>query len=181
MFWFGNSQRGFSTIERTVFFVIIIVVILVTALQVFRVREVAYTIYTNNMFDVFGAALEKYREANLDYPPDTRGAIPSEMEPHLAMQRFESGVWQSSYYEWENWTTENGQQVIQLSLRFCPQGTNDETCSFPRTTWARDFTPRSAYFYCFAGPCRAHRDEARNYPGFCANCDCQDMAQCYRE
>ncbi len=177
-----KRRRGFSGWERMAFGVAFLSVILVSTWVVFRAIEIGYQMYADQRLSVFANALEQFREEHdFTYPEDQAFGIPAELERYLPGNNWGEGPWPDSFYHWERYEV-NGQEVIQLSIRFCPlEATDLNACRFPRLQWANDFGRDSAYFYCFAGPCRSHRDQPRHYPGFCSNCDCQEMRRCHSQ
>lgn len=119
-------------------------------------------------------ALEFYLDdSGGDYPPDESRDIPPELVPYLGVGDWPDGPWPDSVYDWDNWVTGGGEQIYQISIRFCPSsGSPVSDCNFPNQEWVNKPTPwnaRSSAYYCIAGPCRAHIDDI-NHPGYCLNC-----------
>ena len=125
-------------------------------------------------------AIALYRVNNRDYSADATHGLPDQIAEWVQMDATTPvAPFRNSYYDWNVWESSDGRMVYQLSIRFCdPGATNVSQCSFPRLDWAENFTVDSSFFYCFDGPCQAHRNRAPNHPGYCFNCDCQQMEAC---
>jgi prepilin-type N-terminal cleavage/methylation domain-containing protein len=99
-----------------------------------------------------------------------------------------TGPWEGSLYDWDNVDDPdktgkdsngnpvdndiNADNIIQLSLRFCPSGTPVENCNFPQQPWAEDFTVNSSMYRCLRGECRSHTSFLTTQPpppGYCLN------------
>jgi hypothetical protein len=124
----------------------------------------------NTMANASRLYLEKYNE----WPGDVNRALPAALNEFLDVDEdWPFAPWPGSVYDWENWTV-NGDQIIQVSVRFCPIGGPLTACQFPNEPWAENFNINSAVFYCIeataATPCRSHSAEPPNYPGYCINC-----------
>lgn len=137
---------------------------------------------------VFGTALTRtdaeltaiYRAVNLYklkhgvWPDDVDRGLPNGIEEFLG-----PGEWPDaplndvSVYDWDNFTGSDGNQVVQISVRFCPLG-NSSACQFPDVDWAEDFNYHSSYYLCIEGICRAHPGKPDNHPGYCMNCPTQN-------
>jgi len=83
-------------------------------------------------------------------------------------------VWPHGVFDWDNWTTVNGQpspQILQISYRLCdlvsdpsePVTDCQDPILFPT------FTQYSSIFYCISGPCVPHQN-APTDPGYCVDC-----------
>lgn len=142
-----------------------------------QARDAAIKARTDAEFRQFSNALEQYRTKYGEYPGDVSRSIPPGIEEFLSSGDWPDAPWPGSIYDWEAWEI-GGEDIYQLSVRFCPQGGSLEDCSFPNQDWAEDFGINSAYFYCFSGTCRSHSNESASYPGYCANCDCKETAEC---
>ena len=175
---FRIAQRGFTITE--ILLVVALIAILATVIlgRMTSVRELAFESRAALEMRSFGTALEIYRQDNFgQYPPDEDRTIPAAMLTAVSDGDWPIGAWPGSIYDWDAWQS-GGEQVYQLSVRFCPESGPIEDCRFPDLPWAEDFGVNSAYFYCFAGPCQSHRSESASYPGYCVNCDCKGMSSC---
>lgn len=174
-----RSTQGFTFTELLITIAIIGILTTVVLTNLVPARDSAITARALVEFRQFENALQQY---NLDtgggYPPDADRDVPTELESYLGGDNWPDGPWPNSVYDWDAYTSD-GEQTYQISLRFCPVGGPLEDCSIPNTDWADDFDINSAYFYCFSGNCKSHPTEPREYPGYCVNCDCQDMAECH--
>ena len=171
-------QSGFTLTELLI---VIAIIGILAAVVLVQIRPALDRVYYNRAlaeFRSFSTAVDQYRFANANtYPPDENRAVPAILNEQLAADTGNNGPWPGSVYDWDNWTI-GGEQVVQLSIRFCPVGGTINDCNFPRDDWAEDFGVDSSVFYCFTGPCRSHESQPLNYPGYCVNCDCKEMATC---
>ena len=177
-----RDTRGLTLVELLIVIAVIGILVSVIISQVWRAREQAFVARAEVQARSFANAVEQYRNANqFFYPTEEVGFnIPTVLHQYLDPALWEAGPWPASRYQWEYYTTAEGDDVAQLSVRFCPEGAVDVAdCNFPPSSWASGFSLNSAYFYCLSGPCRSHRSESRNYPGYCMNCDCKEMATCH--
>ena len=173
-------HQGFTLIELLVVIAIIAILSQLVVSYIFSAREASFKARADSEFRTFAAALEEWRSRNYwQYPGDVDRNIPPGLEENLAPGEWPEGPWPQSVYDWDVWNIPGEETIYQLSIRFCPIGGPIEDCRFPQTEWAEDFEVNSAYFYCFGGPCRSHENEPRDYPGYCMNCSCKEMAACH--
>lgn len=172
-----KTNRGFTLIELLVVISIIGILAAVVITSLSSTRHSAFEARAQMEIRSFATAMQRYMARFGEYPPDESRNIPSGLEAYLSNDGWPDGPWPESVYDWDNWTID-GTPVIQLSVRFCPQGGPLSACTFPTADWADNFGVNSAYFYCFQGPCRSHENEPRNYPGYCVNCACREMETC---
>jgi type II secretory pathway pseudopilin PulG len=131
-------------------------------------REQAHEARAEAEYRTFETAIELYRQDHGGYPADVNRDIPSGLEGYLNMSRWPDAPWPDSLYDWDNWDI-NGEDVIQLSIRFCEMG-QPSTCNFPNTEWAKNFDVYSAAYFCIEGDCRSHSSKPKDHPGYCLNC-----------
>lgn len=168
---------GFTLVEILIVIAIIGILANLVVGEIISVREATLKTRTDAEFRQFATALEKYKTDHGGFPDDVNRNIPPGLEAYLSTDDWPEAPWPNSVYDWDAWTI-NGEDVYQLSVRFCPQGGPLAECSFPDQEWAENFGVNSAYFYCFEGSCRSHSNEPADYPGYCANCECKQMETC---
>ena len=180
MHWRSNSRSGFTIVELLVVVAIIAILASVVLGQLGSARDQAFFSRAQAEFREFNNALEQYNLDERSYPDDTaRGVVPPGLTDLLPDDGFDSGPWANSQYSYDAYEI-SGEDVVQFSLHFCPAGATDPgDCNFPGQDWADDFDVNSTLFYCVLGDCRASPSEPQEYPGYCVNCDCQDMTECY--
>lgn len=173
----SSHSAGFTLLEVMVVTVIIGIFSTISIIVLNSVREDAREARAQAEVKSFSSALQVYITQFGSYPPDASRDIPAGLEQYLADEGWPDGPWPDSVYDWENWNI-GGEQVYQLSIRFCPIGGPLSACNFPTSEWAENFGVNSAVFYCFDGPCRSHISEAEDYPGYCLNCACKIVEDC---
>lgn len=167
---------GFTLIELLVVVAIISLLSSVIVSSLSGMREEAYLSRAQSEMDSFHSALLLYvQDNNGNFPDDTnRGKFPDPLKPYFNLDVRTNddgewvGPWSGSLYDWENYEN-NGEQVLQLSIRFCELDAPD-TCQFPNATWAENFDTQSSVYYCIEGPCKPHPSEPEDHPGLCVNC-----------
>lgn len=171
-------KNGFTLLELLIVIAIIGVLSTVVIGSISTAKEKAYIARTLEEFNSIHQALELYASDNGgNYPPDVSRNIPPGIEQYLPSNNdtdWPSAPWPGSVYDWDNWDDPvTGDEVYQISIRFCDAGGDLSSCHFPNEPWARNFGVDSAYYYCIYGSCRSHIDEPINYPGYCVNCTTQ--------
>lgn len=167
-------HNGFTLLELLVVIAIISILSSVVLGAVRKAKDKAYFSRAKLEYKSFSTALELYFADNDDYPPDANRNIPSGIEQYLASaDQWPTAPWPGSVYDWDNWEDPDsyGENIYQISIRFCPAGGDLEECSFPHEEWAENFGVNSAVYYCISGACRSHINESIDYPGYCVNCE----------
>ena len=164
-------HRGFTLAEVLVTLAVITVLAGISFYGVNEYREKAYYKRAVAELNEFALALRLYRVANNNqYPPDVDRNIPTEIVEYLATDAdWPKAPWPGSYYDWDNWII-GGEQVYQITIRFCSNPMDASTCRFPKADWASGFTEWSGVYYCVEGPCQAHNFGSPPPAGRCVNC-----------
>lgn len=165
-------DRGFSLIE--LLFVIGIFAYLTSVVlgSVQLARDKAYYTKGKKEFTVIHEALQLYlNDHGNRYPADVNRGLPNGLETYLPAKEWPNAPWPGTVYDWDVWTDPGGgENIIQISIRFCPAGGALSTCKFPKESWADNFDVNSSLYYCLQGACRSHINEPITYPGLCVNC-----------
>lgn len=173
----NHKHDGFTIIELLVVIVIIGILVALAVPQLFAARERAYMSKAMAEFNTMRTAVALYREDNGgEYPPDSNRNLPQGLEnyigPNNQISRWPIGPWPGSVYDYDAHEID-GEWYYQISIRYCAMG-QPETCKFPRTEWAKDFTMSSSVYFCLEGACRAHSGAPINHPAYCVNCGRND-------
>lgn len=130
-------------------------------------RSRAYTELTS-----ISKATVAYYEFNFRYPTDVDRNLPAELTPYIngSNDNWPQAPWPGSVYDYDTYTGSDGEEAVQISIRFCPMGGPMSACRFPNEPWARNFRVNSSAYWCIKGKCRAHSTESDSYPGYCVNC-----------
>lgn len=170
------KNNGFTLIEILIVVAVIAILSAIVIPSYAKVRSKTYYSRTMAEYASMWAAIEMYKEANGDYPPDVSRDIPPGLGAYLAgnnSNTWPKAPWPDSVYDWDNWVNpeDSSQRIYQISIRFCPVGGNLSQCNFPKEDWAENFGVDSAVYYCVKGACRSHINQPLNYPGYCVNCN----------
>lgn len=164
----NTTQPGFTLIE-IIAVITIITIFSLMAISTYRgAIESARVARVSKEANAIYKALETYHDEHGSYPDDVNRGLPSGIEENLGAGEWPNGPWEHSVYDWDAWTTGGGEDIHQISVRFCE---SESECSFPDTTWAEHFDYYSAAYYCVQGPCRSHISKPIDHPGHCLNCN----------
>ena len=167
------TSSGFTIVELLIGMAIIAILAGVILTAVRNVQENAIEGRAIAELREFGNAIERYAVENGAYPPPSTapGVLPAGAEDYFPEDAFTDGPWNGNY-AWETWQTLAGDTVGQVTLHFCPAGATDvEECSFPRLSWADDFTIGSTAYRCLVGECQAGESLPPAHPAHCVNCE----------
>lgn len=165
-------RSGFTLIELLIVVAIISVLawIIVYAVNIPKTILNTQVTRTNVELEQIYDAVSLYYLANHVWPSDVSRGLPSGLEYYLGPGEWPDAPFNDvSEYDWDNFIGSDGNQVLQISVRFCPLG-NSSACKFPNADWAENFDYYSSYYYCIQGICRAHPDKPDDHPGYCMNC-----------
>jgi prepilin-type N-terminal cleavage/methylation domain-containing protein len=166
-------QKGFTLIEITIVVVVIGLLTTIVIVSVGNPRERTYQTRAFAEMNTLANATRLYLEKYNDFPPDVNRDIPAGLNEFIDFEgEWPDAPWPGSVFDYDNWTID-GEQVVQISVRFCPIGGSIDECQFPDEEWADGFDVQSAAYYCLKGACRAHNSRPYNHPGYCINCTTQ--------
>lgn len=169
----GNKRSGFTIIELLL---VIVVIAILAVLAVTSYRNLAARAYKNRATSEISSiarAVLLYQADRGSYPPDVERNIPVAIFDYTgneAASQWPKAPWPGSVYDYDYFTGSDGQDVVQISIRFCPIGGPLSACRFPNEPWAAGFDLLSSAYWCIKGRCRAHPDAIDNYPAYCMNC-----------
>ncbi|MDO8517729.1 MAG: prepilin-type N-terminal cleavage/methylation domain-containing protein [bacterium] len=172
---FTRRTAGFTLLEALTVIIIIGILAVIVVVAVFQARSKAHFSRTVDEFHQISAAMELSYVANGAYPPDANRGLPNGAEQYITGGVWPLPVYPGSVFDWDHWTPTQltyppFQEVVQISVRFCPAGGALSTCTFPNEPWAANFDVNSAVYYCIKGPCRAHSSQPPTHPAYCVNC-----------
>lgn len=170
-----SKVKGFSLIELLIVLAIISMIASMLYPRIQLAREKSYFSRAKAEFKTMNQALTQYYlDNNSTYPADVNRNVPAGIGQYVGGYQattWPTAPWPNSVYDWDNWTDTDGSKIYQISIRFCPaSAVSTASCTFPDEPWAANFDVNSSVYWCVSGACRAHINEAANYPGYCVNC-----------
>lgn len=174
----GGQRSGFTIVEL----LIVVVVIAILA----AITIVAYTNFASRAVknravmevSAIAHAVDLYHADKGAYPDDVERNIPVDIFDYTGSETAPSqwplAPWPGSVYDYDYFVGSDGNDVVQISIRFCPLGGTLESCQFPNEPWAEDFGLQSSAYWCITGICRAHPTSSDDYPAYCINCHLDD-------
>jgi hypothetical protein len=90
-------------------------------------------------------ALTLYIDKYNDYPADESRNVPAGVKEFLTSKEIGDGwpdaPYPGSVYDYDNWVDpDDGSQIIQISVRFCPASGPTTACAFPNEPWINSGT-----------------------------------------
>lgn len=169
-----QKKGGFTVIELLIVVVVIAVLALITIATYNGVTARAYRNRAEGEMSSIARAVSAFEVLNGRYPADVNRGLPPEVTKLMngSNDRWPDAPWPDSVYDYDYWVDgDTGDEVVQISIRFCPLGASDlSECNFPNKPWASSFQVDSSYYWCIKGECQAHASRPADYPAKCANC-----------
>ncbi|MDB5176502.1 MAG: ral secretion pathway protein [Candidatus Saccharibacteria bacterium] len=169
-----NKQggRGFTIVELLIVIVVISILAVIVIVAYNGVVNKAYMSRSQSELASIGKAIQTFNVINSRYPADVSRGIPSEVSQYIngASNSWPTAPWPNSEYDYDYFIGSDGNEVSQISIRFCPAGGPLSACKFPNEPWAANFGIDSSVYWCVTGKCRAHPNQVDSYPGRCLNC-----------
>jgi len=166
----SRNKAGYTLVELLITISIIALLFRIILPVLGDAKSVAYYTRAQQEFDSIHQSMLHYFDEHGDFPADANRDIPPGLEAYLAPGIWPDAPWPGSVYDWDRFTdVDTGEEVLQISARFCPIGQPSE-CQFPENDWAESFDINSSVYYCIEGPCRAHPGRPLSHPGYCINC-----------
>ncbi len=168
-----SGGRGFTIVEILVVIVVIAIIAAITIVAYNGIIErTTYNRAMNELSSLHKATLA-FHALNERYPNDVARGIPSEIAPFIngSADSWPNAPWPDNIYDYDYFVGSDGNEAVQMSIRFCPAGGPLSACRFPNEAWASDFQVNSSAYWCITGKCRAHSAEDDLYPAYCLNCN----------
>lgn len=167
-----EKRGGFTLVELMIVIAVIAILATIGIVSYRGIQEKAYFSRSKNELRELSAATVVYYQREGKWPDDVDRDVPSEIHKYLSSSSiaWPKAPWPGSVYDYDNFIGSDGEQVIQVSIRFCPLGGTLASCKFPREPWATGFDIDSSAYWCVTGKCRAHSSKPDSHPGYCMNC-----------
>ncbi len=167
-----QGGQGFTIVELLIVIVVIAVLAAITIVVFNGIANNAYTSRSQTELASIGKAVRLFEIHNSRYPTDVPRGIPAEITPYIngSADNWPNAPWPESVYDYDYFIGSDGNQVSQISVRFCPASGPLSACKFPNESWAAGFGVDSSAYWCITGKCRAHPTQPDTYPGYCLNC-----------
>lgn len=167
-----SSRLGFTLVELLIVIVVIAILALIATVAYSGITNRAYYNRAQSELSSLANAVHLYKVDHEEYPEDVPRNIPAEITKYLnsSADRWPTAPWPKSVYDYDYFIGSDGEEVSQISIRFCPADGLISDCHFPREAWAKDFSVNSSAYWCITGKCRAHPSEPDDYPAYCINC-----------
>lgn len=168
-----SGGQGFTIVELLMVVVIIGVLAAVILVTYNGITQRAYDSRSESELASIAKAIQVYGTLNGRYPVDVSRGIPAEVAPYIngSADNWPNAPWPNSVYDYDTFTGSDGNEAVQMSVRFCPQGGPLSACQFPHESWAAGFGVDSSAYWCITGKCKAHPSQPDDYPGYCINCN----------
>ncbi len=171
-----DGQRvGFTIVELLIVIVVIAILATITIIAFTGVQRRAYYNRAISESGAVAKAVGLYYADKGTYPADVERNIPVAIFDYTgneeAPEEWPNAPWPGSVYDYDNFIGSDGNETVQVSIRFCPVGGPLSACQFPNEPWAADFDVQSSAYWCITGVCRAHPSSSDSHPAYCLNCD----------
>ncbi len=169
----GGRQYGFTLIELLIVILVIAILATISIVAYNNAAKRSYVARASSELSVIGRGVQLYKLYNKQYPADVERNIPVaifEFTDSPAATYWPTGPWPGSVYDYDRFIGSDGNETVQVSIRFCPISGPLSACKFPNEPWAAGFDLQSSAYWCIKGICKAHPDRPDNHPGYCLNC-----------
>ena len=170
----GGRKNGFTIVELLIVIVVVAILAVVSIVSYIGVSQRAYANRAQSELSSIARAVKLYYADKGQYPADVDRNIPVAIFDFSGDTSIPSqwplAPWPGSIYDYDYFIGSDGNEVAQVSIRFCPLGGDITSCKFPREAWAQNFDVNSSAYWCITGKCRAHPQLPDNHPGYCINC-----------
>jgi general secretion pathway protein G len=167
-----RTMRGFTIVELLIVIIVLGILASIVINQVNGSLERARTNKAVTEMQLITKTIEVYRLENDNfYPADVNRNIPPPIIEYINEtngKEWPDAPWKGSVYDYDYYLKNDGSEVVQISIRFCPIGGQLSQCNFPKSDWAQGFTVNSSVYWCLRGACKAHPNSAAK--GYCVNC-----------
>lgn len=174
----SGQKQGFTIVELLIVVVVIAILAVITIVSYTNFTQRAIKSRAISEISAIARAVDLYHTDRGAYPADVERNIPVGVFDYTGNQatptQWPLAPWPGSVYDYDYFTGTDGEDVVQISIRFCPIGGPLAACQFPNEPWAEDFGLRSSAYWCITGMCRAHPTSTDVYPAYCINCHLDD-------
>lgn len=174
----GGQKSGFTIVELLIVVIVITILAVISAIAYVNFTQRAYKNRATSEISRIARAVSLYHIDKGDYPPDVDRNLPVQIFDYTGQEVVPSqwpiAPWPDSVYDYDHFVGSDGNDTVQISIRFCPLGGSIESCNFPNEPWAEDFDTQSSAYWCITGICRAHPDSTDSHPAYCINCHLDD-------
>ncbi len=171
----GGYRRGFTIVELLIVVVVIAVLATIAIVTYSHFSRRAMKNRAISEVSSIARAVDLYRADRGSYPADVERNIPVAIfdysGTHAIPTHWPTAPWPGSVYDYDYFTGSDGEEVAQVSIRFCPIAGPIGACNFPNEPWAVGFDVQSSAYWCLTGICRAHPNMPDDHPGYCLNCN----------
>lgn len=167
-----KSRGGFTIVELLIVVVVVGVLAAIGIVSYQGIQSKAYLSRSKNELRELSTATVLFYQKEGRWPDDVDRDVPSEIQEYLngPAGSWPKAPWPGSVYDYDNFTGSDGEQAIQISVRFCPLNGDSADCRFPKESWAAGFDKDSSAYWCISGKCRPHPSQSDSHPGYCLNC-----------
>ena len=169
----NTRGRGFTIVELLIVIVIIAILAVIVITTYRGITNRAYYDRSRSEMASIAKAIIAFSIDNGRYPVDVNRGLPAEISTYLQSNNssaWPDAPWPYSVYDYDDFMGSDGQEVVQMSVRFCPAGGAITDCHFPNESWAAGFDVDSSAYWCVTGKCKSHPTQPDTYPGYCINC-----------
>ena len=174
----GGHKQGFTIVELLIVVVVIAILAVITMVTYVNFVERATKNRAISELSAIARAVELYHADKDAYPADVERNIPVGIFDYSGSEsvptQWPIAPWPGSVYDYDYFTGTDGNDVVQISIRFCPLGGPFTACRFPNEPWAAGFDLQSSAYWCITGGCRAHPNSTDDHPAYCINCHMND-------
>lgn len=168
----GGTRRGFTLVELLIVIVVIAILATIALVAYNGISNRAYSNRSTSELSSLARAVKLYKADHGEYPADVDRNIPVAIFDYSGdvSDRWPTAPWPGSVYDYDYFIGSDGNEVAQISIRFCPLNEPIGSCQFPNENWADGFDQNSSAYWCITGVCRAHKDQPDDHPAHCMNC-----------
>jgi len=169
----GGRHSGFTIIELLLVVLVIAILTTIVVVAYNSITKRSYVARASSELTAISRGVQLYKVYNKQYPDDVDRNIPVavfEFTDSPAASYWPTAPWPGSVYDYDKFVGSDGNEVVQVSVRFCPISGPLSACKFPKEPWAANFDLQSSAYWCIKGKCRAHPTAPDNHPGYCLNC-----------
>lgn len=118
------NRRGFTIVELLIVIVVVAILAAVTLTAFRGAQERAYRNRAIGEASALAKATQVFHTINERYPADVERNVPAEIAPYISgdSSNWPYAPWPNSVYDYDYFVGSDGNEVAQISIRFCPIG-----------------------------------------------------------